>query len=220
MRTAIFFTAGAQRAQKRFFTPRPRRRCGAFYYRQYTLNLFRKCARTLAVSCQFCYGAITTTPPDGSRCVPSPASAIRTPRLPLLPVWEQGARGMRGKGRGQRHAPTCHRPFQASGHPDSPFSPCGRRGQRKGARGMRGKSAQGLPGNAGHLLNHIITQTAQTPDCRSSVRSGSGAHRVRRARSTPVPPVPPVPPQTRHPSPCRSDHENGSCSPRRSTATP
>ena len=124
--------------------------------------------------------------------VPSPVSGIRTPTLPLLPVWEQGARGMRGKGRGQR----------------------------KGARGMRGKSAQGLPGNAGHLLNHIITQTAQTPDCRSSVRGGSGAHRVRRARSTPVPPVPPVPPQTRHPSPCRSDHENGSCSPRRSTATP
>ena len=137
-------------------------------------------------------GLLTGADVLASPCVPSPASAIRTPTLPLLPVWEQGARGMRGKGRGQR----------------------------KGARGMRGKSAQGLPGNAGHLLNHIITQTAQTPDCRSSVRGGSGAHRVRRARSTPVPPVPPVPPQTRHPSPCRSDHENGSCSPRRSTATP
>jgi len=30
-------------------------------------------------------------------CVPSPVSAIRMPRLPLLPVWEKGAGGMRGK---------------------------------------------------------------------------------------------------------------------------
>jgi|GEM_PF-1114159 len=33
-----------------------------------------------------------------SPCVPSPVSAIRTPRLPLLPVWEKGAGGMRGNG--------------------------------------------------------------------------------------------------------------------------
>jgi len=26
-----------------------------------------------------------------SPCVPSPVSAIRTPKLPLLPVWEKGA---------------------------------------------------------------------------------------------------------------------------------
>jgi hypothetical protein len=29
-------------------------------------------------------------------CVPSPVSAIRTPILPLLPLWEKGAGGMRG----------------------------------------------------------------------------------------------------------------------------
>jgi hypothetical protein len=30
-------------------------------------------------------------------CVPSPVSAIRTPILPLLPLWEKGAGGMRGQ---------------------------------------------------------------------------------------------------------------------------
>ena len=35
----------------------------------------------------------------GSPCVPSPVSGIRTPNLPLLPVWvERGQGGMRGKG--------------------------------------------------------------------------------------------------------------------------
>ncbi len=29
-------------------------------------------------------------------CVPSPVSGIRTPRLPLLPLWEKGVGGMRG----------------------------------------------------------------------------------------------------------------------------
>ena len=33
-----------------------------------------------------------------SPCVPSPVSGIRTPRVPLLPVWEKGVGGMRGKG--------------------------------------------------------------------------------------------------------------------------
>jgi len=33
-----------------------------------------------------------------SPCVPSPVSAIRTPNLPLLPLWEKGVGGMRGKG--------------------------------------------------------------------------------------------------------------------------
>ena len=33
-----------------------------------------------------------------SPCVPSPISAVRTPKLPLLPVWEKGVGGMRGKG--------------------------------------------------------------------------------------------------------------------------
>jgi hypothetical protein len=122
-----------------------------------------------------------------SPCVPSPVSGIRTPNLPLLPVWEKGGGGMRGKRRGNAanrasrprtlpvrtppsaarsrraaplgarvspacslashlgarvspacpplqgevfgEAPACHLPFQASGRPNSPFSPCGRRGQ-------------------------------------------------------------------------------------------
>ena len=33
-----------------------------------------------------------------SPCVPSSVSVIRTPKLPLLPVWEKGVGGMRGKG--------------------------------------------------------------------------------------------------------------------------
>jgi hypothetical protein len=33
-----------------------------------------------------------------SPCVPSPVSGIRTPRLPLLPLWEKGVGGMRGNG--------------------------------------------------------------------------------------------------------------------------
>jgi hypothetical protein len=33
-----------------------------------------------------------------SPCVPSPVSAIRTLKLPLLPLWEKGVGGMRGKG--------------------------------------------------------------------------------------------------------------------------
>jgi len=31
--------------------------------------------------------------------VPSPVTGIRTPKLPLRPVWEKGVGGMRGKGR-------------------------------------------------------------------------------------------------------------------------
>ncbi len=30
-------------------------------------------------------------------CMPSPVSAISTPKLPLLPLWEKGAGGMRGQ---------------------------------------------------------------------------------------------------------------------------
>ena len=33
-----------------------------------------------------------------SPCVRSPISVVRTPKLPLLPVWEKGVGGMRGKG--------------------------------------------------------------------------------------------------------------------------
>jgi len=38
----------------------------------------------------------------GSPCVPSLVSGIRMPKLPLLPLWEKGAGGMRGK-----RAPEC-----------------------------------------------------------------------------------------------------------------
>jgi len=34
-----------------------------------------------------------------SPCVPSPVLAIRTPRLPLLPLWEKGAGGDEGQTR-------------------------------------------------------------------------------------------------------------------------
>ena len=36
----------------------------------------------------------------GSPCAPSSVSGIRTPKLPLLPLWEKGVGGMRGKRRG------------------------------------------------------------------------------------------------------------------------
>jgi len=45
----------------------------------------------------------------GSPCVPSPVSGMRTPKLPLLPVWEKGAGGMRGK-----CAPECSKPLISS----------------------------------------------------------------------------------------------------------
>jgi hypothetical protein len=35
----------------------------------------------------------------GSPCVPSPVSGIRTPKLPLLPLWEKGGRGDEGQKR-------------------------------------------------------------------------------------------------------------------------
>ncbi len=41
----------------------------------------------------------------GSPGVPSPVSGIRTPRIPLLPVWEQGAGGMRGTRAQERRKP-------------------------------------------------------------------------------------------------------------------
>ena len=48
-------------------------------------------------------------------CVPSPVSAIRTPILPLLPLWEKGVGGMRGTG--------------ASERPPFPFSPLWEKGE-------------------------------------------------------------------------------------------
>ena len=62
-----------------------------------------------------------------SPCVPSPVSAIRTPKLPLLPVWEKGVGGMRGKG--------------AREYRTLLISPKNSTLARKGVGGMRGKSA-------------------------------------------------------------------------------
>jgi len=66
----------------------------------------RKAARRVHVSWRILQSFITdraTPPPDrcrffGSPCVPSPVSGIRTPKLPLLPLWEKGVGGMRGNG--------------------------------------------------------------------------------------------------------------------------
>jgi hypothetical protein len=43
-------------------------------------------------------GMLTEVDFWASPCAPSPVLAIRTPKLPLLPLWEKGAGGMRGKG--------------------------------------------------------------------------------------------------------------------------
>jgi len=102
----------------------------------------------------------------GSPCIPSLVSGFRTPKHPLLPLWEKGGRGDEGskhareyprisprnsplehtRGRDARApganlpvrtswhgqvvwtAPASSLPFQASGCPNAPFSPCGRRG--------------------------------------------------------------------------------------------
>ena len=44
----------------------------------------------------------------GSPCVPSLVLGFRTPRLPLLPLWEKGARGMRGKSTRECRKPHHH----------------------------------------------------------------------------------------------------------------
>jgi hypothetical protein len=43
----------------------------------------------------------------GSPCISSLALGFRTPRLPLLPVWEKGVGGMRGKRAPQRSGRHC-----------------------------------------------------------------------------------------------------------------
>ena len=66
----------------------------------------RGAARRVHISWRILQSFITdraTPPPDrcrffGSPCVPSPVSGIRTPKLPLLPLWEKGVGGMRGNG--------------------------------------------------------------------------------------------------------------------------
>ena len=80
-----------------------------------------------------------------------PVSAIRTPKFPLLPVWEKGVGGMRGTS-----ARECRLPFWASGRPYSPFSPCGRRRERDAHRGR----FFGKPLRAISRFGH---QNAQTP---------------------------------------------------------
>ena len=48
------------------------------------------------------WGDFTGVDVSARPCVPSPVSAIRMPRLPLLPVWEKGDGGMRGNGARER----------------------------------------------------------------------------------------------------------------------
>jgi hypothetical protein len=53
-------------------------------------------------------------------CVPSPVSGIRTPRLPLLPLWEKGVGGMRGNG-----ARECRTSLISPKHPTLESAPPG-----------------------------------------------------------------------------------------------
>jgi hypothetical protein len=64
----------------------------------------------------------------GSSCMTSPVSGIKTPKLPLFPLWEEGAGGMLTEVVFWE-VPAFLLLFWASGRPNSPFSPCGRRGQ-------------------------------------------------------------------------------------------
>jgi len=64
----------------------------------------------------------------GSPGVPALVLGCRTPRLPLLPLWEKGV-GEIFQRQVFLEAPAFLLSFWASGRPDSPFSPCGRRGQ-------------------------------------------------------------------------------------------
>jgi hypothetical protein len=60
-----------------------------------------------------------------SPCVPSPVSGSRTPKLPLLPVWEKGVGGMRGQTAGcapEARAPRAS-PLPAAGFLASPCAP-------------------------------------------------------------------------------------------------
>ena len=66
---------------------------------------------------------------SGSPCVPSLVLGFRTPRLPLLPLWEKGD-AYRGGFFWEALAFLFS--FWASGRPDSPFSPCGRRRESGG----------------------------------------------------------------------------------------
>ena len=69
-------------------------------------------------------------------CVPPPVLGIRTPKLPLLPLWEKGVGGMRGKG--ARECRTSRISRKNSTRERLPLLPCGRRGLG----GMRGKSVE------------------------------------------------------------------------------
>ena len=112
------------------------------------------------------------------------------PRRPLLPLWEKGVGGMRGKPPGARRrrahpghlrfqrqvfwqAPAHHLPFQPSGRPDAPFSPCERKGQGGGSQGRCfGKPLCAISG--------FRQQDAQTPP---SPRVGEGGWGMRGKRA-------------------------------------
>jgi len=93
------------------------------------------------------------------RCFGTPLRAIsrfshRTPRLPLLPVWEKGAGG-RLTGVDVLARPCAPSPVSAIERPDSPFSPCGRRGQGEGSQGWMFWHAP---------ARHLSFQPSERPD--------------------------------------------------------
>jgi hypothetical protein len=95
----------------------------------------RRNART--ARCQSPAPSLTGVDFSASPCMPSPVSSIRMLRLPLLPVWEKGAGGMRGNS-----ARECRR---------SPISPkkstleSRNEGKVRGAARLRPRGAQSYP---------------------------------------------------------------------------
>ena len=76
-----------------------------------------------------------------SPCIPSLVLGFRTPKLPLLPVWEKGVGGMRGQKRPTSPSSRVGeggRGDEGANTPNLPLRPV----WEKGAGGMRGKSVQ------------------------------------------------------------------------------
>ena len=72
----------------------------------------------------------SSLPDETSRCERE-GLPYRFDKKALKPDYSKYPPGARAPLQGQvsGEAPACHLPFQASGRPNSPFSPCGRRGQ-------------------------------------------------------------------------------------------
>jgi len=113
-------------------------------------------------------------------CVPPPVLGIRTPKLPLLPLWEKGVGGMRGKG--ARECRTSRISRKNSTRERLPLLPCGRRGLG----GMRGKSVENaehrssLPGTLPlRAARRPITDTAPSAPYQSPAAARRGTSRRR-----------------------------------------